>query len=394
MAIKCPKCHFDNPETQKFCGDCGTQLPLPRDIRPEATETLQTPIKELTTGSTFAGRYQVIEELGKGGMGRVYKAEDSRLGRPVALKFLPDDVIRDRHVLERFQREARTASALNHPHICTIYDIDEAEGRPFIAMELLEGETLRGRIRGQPLKIQEIVDLGIQLADALDAAHAKGILHRDIKPENIFITPRGTAKLLDFGIAKLAAEQVSMTAPTATLAGWVTVPGVAVGTVAYMSPEQVRGEALDARTDLFSLGVVLYETATGSQPFRGATTGAVCTEIQTKMPTARVRLNPDVPAELEQIIDKALEKDVRLRYHSARDMLVDLERLRRSLASSPAGGSALLRRASLDCRSAFREPQPRPGQRVLCRWPDRGADRRTVQGSGSSRHLTHFRNAF
>ena len=334
MAIKCPKCQAENPETKQFCADCGTQLPSSRDIDPEVTETLQTPIKELTTGSTFAGRYQVIEELGKGGMGKVYKAEDSRLGRPVALKFLPDDVIRDRHALERFQREARTASALNNPHICTIYDIDEAEGRPFIAMELLEGETLRGRIRGQPLKIQEIVDLGIQLADALDAAHAKGILHRDIKPENIFITPRGTAKLLDFGIAKLAAEQVSLTAPTATLAGWVTVPGVAVGTVAYMSPEQVRGEALDARTDLFSLGVVLYETATGSQPFRGATTGAVCTEIQTKTPTAPVRLNPDVPAELEQIIDKALEKDVRLRYHSARDMLVDLERLRRSLASS------------------------------------------------------------
>jgi len=333
--MKCSKCHFDNPEDTIYCGKCAALLHPSGEKAAPPEEILKTSEVELKPRSTFAGRYQVIKELGKGGMGRVYEAEDSRLGRPVALKFLPDEVTRDRHALERFQREARTASALNHPHICTIYDIDEAEGRPFIAMELLEGETLRSRIQGQPLKIQEILDLGIQLADALDAAHVKGILHRDIKPENIFITPRGTAKLLDFGIAKLAAEQVSLTAPTATLARWITVPGVAVGTVAYMSPEQVRGEALDARTDLFSLGVVLYETATGTQPFRGATTGAVCTEIQTKTPTAPVRLNPDVPAELEQIIDKALEKDVRLRYHSAKDMLVDLERLRRSLASSP-----------------------------------------------------------
>ncbi len=284
-------------------------------------------------GKTIS-HYRILEKLGGGGMGVVYKAEDTRLKRPVALKFLPEDLAKDPRALERFQREARAASALNHPHICTIYDIDEEEGRSFIAMELLEGEPLRDRVHGRPLKIQEIVDLSIQLADALDAAHAKGILHRDIKPQNIFITARGTAKLLDFGIAKLAAEQFSLTAPTATLGGWVTAPGVAVGTVAYMSPEQVRGEALDARTDLFSLGVVVYEMATETQPFRGATTGAICTEIQTKTPTAPVRLNPDVPVELEQIINKALEKDVRLRYHSARDMMVDLERLRRSLSAT------------------------------------------------------------
>jgi len=191
--MKCSKCHFENPEDTIYCGKCAALVHPSGEKTASSEEILKTSGVELKPRSTFAGRYQVIEELGKGGMGRVYKAEDSRLGRPVALKFLPGDVTRDRHALERFQREARTASALNHPHICTIYDIDEAEGRPFIAMELLEGETLRGRIQGQPLKIQEIVDLGIQLADALDAAHKKGILHRDIKPENIFIAPRGTA---------------------------------------------------------------------------------------------------------------------------------------------------------------------------------------------------------
>ncbi len=283
--------------------------------------------------------YRVLEKLGSGGMGVVYKAEDTRLKRLVALKFLPEELIKSPQGLERFQREARAASALNHPHICTIHDIDEAEGRPFIAMELLEGASLRSRIQGRPLLIRDILDLGVQLADALDAAHSKGILHRDIKPENIFVTPRGTAKLLDFGIAKLVAEQTNETIPTITLPAWVTAPGMAVGTVAYMSPEQVRGEPLDARTDLFSFGVVLYEMATGVKPFSGATSGAVCTEIQTKAPTAPVRLNPDVPTELEQIINKALEKEARLRYQSAKDLLVDLERLRRGLASGmPALG--------------------------------------------------------
>ena len=278
----------------------------------------------------------------------VYKAEDTRLKRLVALKFLPEELVKSPQGLERFEREARAASSLNHPHICTIHDIDEAEGRPFIAMELLEGASLRSRIQGRPLVIKEIVELGVQLADALDAAHAKGILHRDIKPENIFITPRGTAKLLDFGIAKLVAEQTDETIPTITLPRWVTAPGEAVGTVAYMSPEQVRGEPLDARTDLFSFGVVLYEMATGIKPFSGATSGAVCTEIQTKAPTAPVRLNPDVPAELERIINKALEKEARLRYQSAKDLLVDLERLRRSLAPGmQAPGSRPAEQASI-----------------------------------------------
>jgi serine/threonine protein kinase len=283
-------------------------------------------------GKTIS-HYRILEKLGSGGMGVVYKAEDTRLNRLVALKFLPEELVKSPQGLERFQREARAASALNHPHICTIHDIDEAEGRPFIAMELLEGASLRSRIQGRPLPVREIVELGVQLADALDAAHSKGILHRDIKPENIFVSPRGTAKLLDFGIAKLVAEQANETIPTITLPAWVTAPGVAVGTVAYMSPEQVRGEWLDVRTDLFSFGVVLYEMATGMKPFSGATSGAVCTEIQTKAPTAPVRLNPDVPTELEQIINKALEKEARLRYQSAKEILVDLERLRRSLTS-------------------------------------------------------------
>jgi len=289
-------------------------------------------------GKTIS-HYRILEKLGSGGMGVVYMAEDTRLKRLVALKFLPEELVKSPQGLERFQREARAASALNHPHICTIHDIDEAEGRPFIAMELLEGASLRARIQGRPLPIGDILDLGVQLADALDAAHAKRLLHRDIKPENIFISPRGTAKLLDFGIAKFVAEQTDETIPTITLPNWVTAPGMAVGTVAYMSPEQVRGEPLDARTDLFSFGVVLYEMATGMKPFSGATSGAVCTEIQTKAPTAPVRLNPDIPGELERIINKALEKDARLRYQSAKDILVDLERLRRSLASGmPALG--------------------------------------------------------
>ena len=276
--------------------------------------------------------YRIVEQLGAGGMGVVYKAEDTRLGRSVALKFLPEHLAHDRLALERFQREARAASALNHPHICTIHDIDEADGRPFIAMELLEGEPLRARLAQTRLAMPALVDIGIQLADALEAAHAKGIVHRDIKPENIFVTTRGTAKLLDFGIAKLVTEQAAVAgAVTATRVG--TGP-VAVGTVAYMSPEQVRGEALDARTDLFSLGVVLYEMATGTQPFRGTTSGAVLGEILTKAPTAPVKFNPHVPADIERVVNKLLEKDRELRYQSARDVRVDLERVRRALTQT------------------------------------------------------------
>jgi eukaryotic-like serine/threonine-protein kinase len=276
--------------------------------------------------------YRIVEHLGTGGMGVVYRAEDTRLGRPVALKFLPEHLASDAHALDRLQREARAASALNHPHICTIYDIDATKGRPFIAMELLEGEPLRLRLQGRPLETPAILDIVGQLADALEAAHAKGIVHRDLKPENIFVTTRGTVKLLDFGIATLvAAGTAAAAAPTVT--GGAT--GALAGTVAYMSPEQLRGDTLDGRTDLFSLGVVLYELMTGAHPFAGPRSGAVVAEILTKVPPPSVHRNAGIPPELDRIVNKLLEKDRRLRYQSARELRIDLERFSRTGAASP-----------------------------------------------------------
>lgn len=345
MAVQCPKCQFDNPEDTRFCGNCATPLKSDKDIPAPHTKTLHTPIKEFAKGSTVASRYEIAEELGRGGMGVVYKAKDTKLKRTVALKFLSPELTRDSEAKERFIHEAQTASVLDHPNICTVHEIDEDEGQMFISMAYIEGQSLREKVKTGPLKMDEALDIAVQVTEGLHGAHEKGIVHRDIKSANIMVTAKGQAKVMDFGVAKL----VGQTKFTRT--------GATMGTAAYMSPEQSRGEKVDHRTDIWSLGVVLYEMVIGQLPFRGDHEQAMMYSILNEEPEPMTGMRTGVPMELERIVNKALTKDPAARYQHTDDMLVDLRLLKDNI-------TAFLKSPIVKA-SALSMPQAKPWKRVL-----------------------------
>ncbi len=319
MAIKCPKCHFENPGDSRFCSNCAAPLQSSEDLSVSPTETLETPVEELAKGNIFATRYKIIEELGKGGMGVVYKVEDTKLKRIVALKSITPLILSKEEVRIRFVREAQSAAALNHPNICTIYEIDQTEGRPFISMEYIEGQNLKDKVKIRPLKLDDVLDIAIQVVEGLRHAHEKDIVHRDIKSANIMMKKNGQAKIMDFGLAKLEGSTL------------ITKPGTTVGTIAYMSPEQARGESVDYRTDIWSVGVVLYELLSGQLPFGGDYDQAVVYSILNESPKPLTSLRSGVPLEFERIVHKCLERDPNYRYQSTSDLLADLKRLKRDL---------------------------------------------------------------